>query len=137
MYKVLIDTNIFVDFLFHRPDFYELSNKVIGLCEENQVKGYVTTSILMDLHYIVQNKVHSKDDADMVIEEIMKIFEVIDVDKSDILQTVRKHSKDFKDAVIEECSIRNKIDYIVTRNIKDFRNDAIKTIEPKKMVNLI
>lgn len=137
MYKVLVDTNIFVDFLFRRLDYYELSNKVINLCEENKIKGYVTTSILMDLHYIIQSKVHSKEDADMAIEEIMKIFEVIDVTKSDILQTAKKHSKNFEDAVIEECSIRNKMDYIVTRNVKDFRNSSIVTIEPKKIVSIV
>ena len=137
MYKVLVDTNILVDFLFRRHDFYELSNRVINLCEENKIKGYVTTSILMDLHYIIQNKVHSKDDADMAIEEILKVFEVIDVTKNDILLTVKKHSKDFEDAVIEECSIRNKMDYIITRNVKDFRNSDIDAIEPKKIINLV
>lgn len=38
MYKVLIDSNILVDFIFHREPFYNNSNRLISLCENKEIK---------------------------------------------------------------------------------------------------
>lgn len=38
MYKVLVDANILVDFMFHREPFYSNSNKIISLCENKKIK---------------------------------------------------------------------------------------------------
>ncbi|MFW5790977.1 MAG: hypothetical protein ACOCWE_06985 [Bacillota bacterium] len=35
---------------------------------------------------------------------------------------------DFEDAVIEISSYENEIDYIVTRNLDDFKNSRVKSI---------
>ena len=60
MYKVLVDTNIIIDFLYIRKPFYEDSKKIIQLIEDKSIKGYITTSILMDLHYIIWHRLASK-----------------------------------------------------------------------------
>lgn len=132
MFRVVVDTNIFVDFMYHRYPYYELSEKIIGLCEEHKVKGYVTTSTLMDLHYIFQKLSHSCATAGMAIEEILKVFDVIDVTKKDILASACKRKGDFEDIVIEECSINNKIDSIITRNVKDYESQKIKVLTPEE-----
>lgn len=137
MYKVLVDSNIFVDFMFHREPYYNLSEKVIGLCENKKIKGYVTTSILMDLHYIFKRMSHSKANADMAIMEIMKVFDVVDINKKDIVYSISINSKDFEDSIIENCAYRNSLDYIVTRNIKDFENTNIKILMPDELISSI
>lgn len=136
MYKVLVDSNIFVDFMFRRQPFYSNSEKVISLCENNKVKGYVTTSILMDLRYIFYRMSHSNVDADNAVKEILKVFKVIPVEEKDIVNSVEEHQKDFEDSVIEECSSRNKLDYIVTRNVKDFKGKNINILSPEELLDL-
>lgn len=134
MYKALIDSNIFVDFMFHRQPFYNDSEKVISLCENRIIKGYVTTSMLMDLHYIFKKLSHSNSTANTAISEIMKCFEVIDVEKSDIVTSITNNRKDFEDGVIESCSINNRIDYIITRNVDDFDGKEIEVLSPNKAI---
>ena len=136
MYKVLVDSNIFVDFMFRRQPFYSNSEKVISLCEKNIIKGYVTTSILMDLRYIFYRMSHSNADADNAVKEILKVFKVISVEEKDIVNSVEKHQKDFEDSVVEECSSRNKLNCIVTRNVKDFKNEKIKVITPEELLSM-
>lgn len=137
MYKILLDTNIFVDFLLRRPQFYKDSEKVISLCEELKIKGYVTTTILMDLHYIIKKYTHSNANANMAIKEITNVFEVLDVTKTDIENSISDNSRDFEDYVIENCSNRNKIDFIVTRNIKDFKSKKTKIVDPSELINIV
>ena len=42
--------------------------------------------------------------------------------------------KDYEDAVIESSCLKNEIDYIVSRNLKDFKNSRIKAISPKEYI---
>lgn len=137
MYKVLVDTNIILDFMLQRQPFYDKSEKVIALCEEKKINGYVTTSILMDLHYIIKRITHSNADADMAINEITKVFNVIDISKKDIENSILEHSRDFEDFVIQNCCNRNSIDYIVTRNTKDFVGRKTKIVEPSQLLDII
>ena len=135
MYKVLVDSSIFVDFMFHREPFYKASSRVMELCEDKVVKGYITTSILMDLHYIFKKMSRSNKDADLAIQEILKVFKVIDISGKDIDASTKVHRKDFEEAVIEECSIRNELDYIVTRNVKDFQGKHINIVLPDELLS--
>jgi predicted nucleic acid-binding protein len=41
---------------------------------------------------------------------------------------------DFEDALIEETAYQTKIEYIVTRNVNDFKNSRVKIITPKKLL---
>lgn len=137
MYKVLLDSNIFVDFMLQRMPFYNDSEKVISLCENNKVKGYVTTSQLMDLHYIFRKFSHSNETSNTAIKEITNVFNVLDVSANDIVLSAEQNNRDFEDCVIENCSNRNKIDYIITRNKKDFVGTKIKIIEPYELLDIV
>lgn len=137
MYKVLVDSNIFVDFMLHRMPFYDDSEKVISLCENKRIKGYITTSELMDLHYIYKKFSHSNETSNAAIKEIMNVFNVLDINEGDILKSIEQEHRDFEDCVVENCSNRNKIDYIVTRNPKDFIEKKTKIIEPHALLNIV
>lgn len=41
---------------------------------------------------------------------------------------------DFEDCLQESCAYVNKLDYIITRNIKDFSNSRVKAILPEEFV---
>ena len=137
MYKVLVDSNIFVDFMFRRMPFYNDSEKVISLIENKKVKGYVTTSMLMDLHYIFKRLSHSNANADLAIQEILKVFDCIDISKKDIVSTLENHHHDFEDCVIENCANRYEVDYIVTRNCENFECSKTKIVCPSELLNIV
>ena len=44
---------------------------------------------------------------------------------------------DYEDAVISCCAVRNHIDYIVTRNIKDYEKSQVHAILPDKFIKII
>jgi len=43
---------------------------------------------------------------------------------------------DYEDALVAVCADRINADYIVTRNIKDFKNSSVKAITPKDFLQL-
>ena len=52
--KVLIDTNVLIDYMTHREPFFDEAKKIIGLCAENKIKGYIAAHSITDSFYIMR-----------------------------------------------------------------------------------
>ena len=44
---------------------------------------------------------------------------------------------DFEDCLQDACAYQNKMDYIITRNIKDFKNSRVKALTPKESISIL
>ena len=55
--KVLIDTNIILDVLCKRPDFYEDSAKVFKLCEVKRISGVISALSIPNIMYILKRMI--------------------------------------------------------------------------------
>ena len=52
--KILIDTNILIDFLMKRPLFYDDARKVIQLCMNKKIEGCIAAHSVMNIFYILR-----------------------------------------------------------------------------------
>jgi hypothetical protein len=43
----------------------------------------------------------------------------------------------FEDALQTQCAKKIKVDYIITRNVKDFKDKAVNVVTPEKFLKLI
>ena len=133
--KILIDTNVVIDNLARR-DLYGESLKIFDLCENGSVEGFVTTVTIMDVMYVLQKHLGKAEVRDAV-QALMQIVDVVPALKSDINAAFMGECADFEDAVQASCAARFKVDYIVTRNIKDFKNSTVPAIEPSDFLKLL
>lgn len=44
---------------------------------------------------------------------------------------------DFEDCLQEECAVAETVDYIVTRNLSDFKQSRVQVVEPEDFVKLL
>ena len=132
--KVLIDTNIIVD-NFARRDEYGDSLDVLNLCENGGIEGVVSTVTIMDLMYILRKCMDSAE-ARVAALMLMQIVDVVPALKSDINAALTGDFSDFEDAVQAACAARVKADYIVTRNVRDFKNSLVPAILPGDVLKL-
>ena len=61
----------------------------------------------------------------------MEILTIIDVNSDDIFQALDAESKDFEYELIAVCAYKENVDFIISRNSKDFKKSKIQAIEPK------
>ena len=131
MTRVLIDTDVVLDFFFDRRPFSEHAAGIFSLCELKQLEGFVTPVICSNVYYLLrQTARHEK-----VIEkltQLLTITEVLMMDKTIIFQALRSDFKDFEDA-LQNCAAESggNIDVILTRNTKDFRTSKIGVMTPE------
>lgn len=131
MKRVLIDTDVILDFFFDRKPFSDDAAKVLSLCESGEIQGFVTSVIISNVYYLLrQNAPHGK-----VVEKLSQLVAIIDVlatDKDAILKALNSSFKDFEDALQNySAELNGQIDLIITRNIKDFRNSALGIMTPE------
>ena len=130
MKRVLIDTDVILDFFFDRQPFSESAAQVFSLCETQEIKGFVTPVIISNVYYLLrQTAKHEK-----VIENLkllLSITDILVIDKAVILQSLNSDFKDFEDALQNYAAESEiKIDLILTRNLKDFRTSKLAVMTP-------
>lgn len=133
--RVLIDTNVLIDYVDHRLPYFDNAQSIFDMCSNNKVSGYISAHSVLDICYILRKM--PLEDRLTVLSGICKIFDIISVDKAKILSALNsKGFKDMEDCVISECALSVKADHIITRNIKDFANSAVKPILPEDFLEL-
>jgi len=133
MTKLLIDTNVVIDYLADRAPFADHSEKVIEICIDGIAEGFLTASSVTDIYYILR-KIAGRKKALNRIGVLLKILDVAHVAKRDLLKALELDMPDFEDALASVCAKRIKADYIVTRNIKDYSTSYIPAITPKALL---
>ncbi|MFQ4144898.1 PIN domain-containing protein [Chlorogloeopsis sp. ULAP02] len=54
--RVLLDTNVILDYVLERQPFFINSEEVLSLVEVGQIEGYISASTLSDLYYIIRKE---------------------------------------------------------------------------------
>ncbi len=137
MKRVLIDTDVILDFFFDRNPFSENAAKVLALCESKKITGFITSVIISNVYYLLRQKAtHEK-----VIEKLsllISILQVLTTDKNTIIQALNSDFKDFEDALQNfSAELDGQIDLIITRNVKDFKTSKIGVLTPGNFIKAI
>ncbi|MFV0466855.1 MAG: PIN domain-containing protein [Lachnospiraceae bacterium] len=130
MNKILIDTNIIIDVMAERSPHFTDSLSVLESIFLERTVGYITSSTITDIFYIINKKMKNSESAKQSIGKLLEIIDVLNVTKDDIISALASKMDDFENSVLASCGVRNNIDFIVSRNKKDFKNSPIQTLTP-------
>ena len=126
----LIDTCVIVDTLQNRIPFSNDSNIIMFNCANNLIEGFVSAKSICDIYYLAHKNLHDNKKTKEIISKICTLFNVVDTKTIDIKNAIISEINDFEDSVLIQTAVRLKVDCIVTRNIKDFKNSPIKVYSP-------
>jgi len=135
MKKILIDLNIILDFL-NKRNFHHEAAQLINMCVEKKVSGYICAHEVTTLSYFLLKEQKDKNKVINTITALLDIFNVISIDESILRDSLISPITDYEDAVIEVSSMKINIDYIISRNISDFKLSRIPTYTPEQFFNL-
>lgn len=134
--KCMIDANIILDVLSKRKPYYEDSAKIWKLCETNKIKGYISVLSFADIVYILRKELDSEQ-IQIVLSGLKLIFNFTELQPEDLFNAAELKWDDFEDTIQETSAKRIKAEYIITRNIKDFKNSSLKVYSPSEFLKLI
>ena len=131
--KLLIDTNIIIDYLADRAPFAAYAEKVIDLCATGEAEGMLTANSATDIYYIIR-KVAGRDAALRHMKALFDVLGITDVGRGDILHAMEMDMQDFEDALAAVCAKRASADFIVTRDGKGFKDAPVPSISPTDLL---
>ena len=131
--KVLIDTNIILDVLYAREPFVADSSKIFKYCELKQVDGYISALSIPNIIYVMRKEL-DREKVRQVLSTLSNIFSIIDLRGTDLIKAADTDIIDYEDAIQFVCASRIDADYIVTRNLKDFKDSTIPEISPSSFL---
>ena len=134
--KVLFDTNIVLDVLLDREHFYEHAACLMSLVERSVIQGFLCATTVTTIHYLLSKSL-SDQRAKEGIDTLMSLFEVASVNRLVIEDALTSKFADFEDAVLHESARHAGADYILTRNIRDFKHAEIPTYSPVEFLGVL
>ena len=137
MKKVFVDTNILVDLIADRKPFSKFAIQLFLKAEERKIKLYASSHSIATTHYLLKKYIYEKDLRE-VLFNILDYLNIIAIDLDVLKKGLKSKHKDFEDAlqIISAYSI-DKIDCIVTRNIKDFKESEIRVLSPDELIKYL
>ena len=133
--RVLVDTNGIIDSLQSRADFLADAREV--LLRSSDYDGYIAASSITDIFYLQKRFFHDKDKARRSLSDLLKLFGILDTTADDCKNALRSGAPDFEDTVMIETALREGMDAIVTRNIKDYEGSSIKVYTPTEFIEIL
>jgi predicted nucleic acid-binding protein len=130
MTDLFIDTDVIIDFLIDRKPYSREAAIIFTLIEQKKLKGYASSLTFSNLYYVLR-KLESHKKVISKLDSLSKILIILKVEEQTIRNALASGFPDFEDSIQYYCAIESKkIDSIITRNTKDYKNSEIPVMTP-------
>ena len=120
-----------LDVLLERQPFFAASARVLARIEKRDIVGLIGATTLTTIFYLVQKAADAKK-AREAVRDLLRIFEVVAVDRAALDAALATPIHDFEDAVLVESGRAVGAAILVTRNGKDFQRAGVEVFEPEE-----
>lgn len=132
MNRVLVDTNIVIDLLAGRKEFYPEAAELFSLSDKNKITLTISALTFGNTHYVL-SKQRSKNEARRILRKFKVLVEILPLDDKLVELALSDGAlSDFEHGLQYYSALENKIDVIITRNKKDFKNAKIPVLTAKE-----
>lgn len=134
--KVFLDTNIVIDYLSNREPFGDKARRIFLLVEEQDVELCVAALSFTTIYYVLRKQCRHGELLDL-LEKLCFVVSVVSTDNNIIANAIKSEFTDFEDAVQYYTALSAEVDYIVTRNTKDYVVSEIPVFTPDEFLSQI
>ena len=127
--RALVDTDILLDIALRRERFFAEASQVIRWGQDEPGQLAVAWHSLSNVAYLVQ------PDARPFISHLLHFIEVAATGTREAKQATGFAMRDLEDAMQAAAAISFDAIFIVTRNVKDYKNSPVPAITPARFLS--
>lgn len=135
--RIFIDTNILVDLICKRERFVENAKKIFLYAFDQKITLAISALSYINILYIAKRYDFKQEEIIKTLQQIANFTVITEFDEDIIKLALASDWQDLEDAVQYYSALTTGIDYIVTRNQKDFLKSHIPVVSPDEIVKLI
>ena len=134
MKKVFLDVNVMIDIMGQREPFSVPALQLMALADRGIVQIYVSAMSYATASFIL-GRYNKEVDVLNEFSKFMQITTATPVDAVTLDSSIHSGFTDFEDAMQYFSAQRENVDFIVTRNKKDFAAATIPVFEPQEFID--
>ena len=132
--RVLLDTNIILDFFLEREPFFHETSKLFDAMSDQQIEGFITASSVTDIFYICRRQTQNLEEARQILITTLSLLSICLVDREILETALQSGLADFEDAVQIACAEAQNLEAIITRNLQDFQTANIPVMSANQLI---
>ena len=133
--KIFIDTDVILDVALKRDVFGKYGAIIFDSIEKKLFNGYTSSTIITNIYY-VQRKLESHNKAINFIRKLLLLLKILPVDSEIIHKAVESNFKDFEDSIQNETALKYNVDYLITRNLNDYKKTQLEVLSPEEFIKI-
>ena len=119
--RILVDTNVFLDFLLRRGKQADEAELFFKLCRQGRHQIYASAMTIRDIGYIASRILHDKKmGRDYQYKTYNLCSKIVPLSVDATINGIYDDNKDYEDFLIKCSAEENMCNLVVTSNIKDF-----------------
>jgi predicted nucleic acid-binding protein len=134
MKNLFIDTNIVIDLLAKREPFYFDAATLFSMADKKQIQLSVSSLTIANTNYILLRQMDANK-SKSILKKLKLLVKILPLDAHIVELALNDETfSDFEDGLQYFTAKENGQDLIITRNLKDFRNSLLPTMNTKEFV---
>ena len=118
--KLFIDSDIILDVLTERGEFYESAAGIFDLGYTKKLNLYTSAVVLANVFYILRKK-YGIEKSRELLKKLRSVLKVAPITEKTVDSALSSGFTDFEDALQYFSAKENKIPAFITRNTRDYR----------------
>ncbi|MBQ2493817.1 MAG: PIN domain-containing protein [Bacilli bacterium] len=136
--RILVDTNIFLDFFLPNAEFQGLAKDLFLYCRRSRSQIYVSATTLRDVGYIAKRRLHDEEKGRYIQREVYSICtKIVSVSADAAITALYDGNPDYEDSLIMEAAEEAGCDCIVTRNAAHFANSPVPAFDIRDFLDYV
>jgi predicted nucleic acid-binding protein len=128
--RVLLDTDVILDFLLEREPFFEAASELLELNANGIFDAHISGITPINVFYLGR-KVVGAAKIRQGITDLLKLVRISSVTHESLERALDLPFADFEDAVQHAIATSSGLEAIVTRNLGDYKNASLQVFSPK------
>lgn len=106
-----------------------MMQKIIGLCVDNKINGYIAAHSITDSFYIMRK--YPLELTRGLLSKMCNVMSVVGIDSEKLNAAINNPDfDDIEDCLQSVCAQSCGAEHIITRNLEDYKESTITAISP-------
>ena len=133
MEKVFVDSDIILDLLTGRAPHHLSAAALFSLAEKGKLRICVSSLTFANVHYVLSKQLNSEK-ARNILATFKTLVSVLAVNDVVVERALSSEFKDFEDALQYHTALENRLNVLLTRNLKDYKKAQIQVFTAQQFL---
>jgi predicted nucleic acid-binding protein len=134
MSKIFLDSDVLLDLFIEREPHHTIAQRLLTALKRKGLKCYTSPIVLANVNYILA-KAKGRTYSIGKLRSLRAILNVLQIDERMVDAAVAAPQIDFEDILQLQCALANRVDTLITRNVRHYPKTRIQIVDPMQYLS--